>query len=249
MKKFTLFFTLILAVSTVFAQLSWVSFTSENASRPTVNILDSDHSGLTLEVSISGMYTEEATHEDMTFQRISLLDGRTTKEVGRPELPMLHQLIGIPDNQKVSYMIVEMQTMNVGHYNIYPFQTPTTDNPGGHSHEFVIDNEFYSRSANYPQENVVMDNPSIWRDVKVTSLHMTPFTYNPATGELFAVTYAKIEVEFSGFDPELVLNRSKEISPKFYNIYESAIPNFGQMGYTTSLRENPGIKYLVITNT
>ena len=249
MKKFTLLFAFILAISTVFAQLDWVSYSGETASRPTVKMLDTDRSGLTLEVSISGMYLENINQEGMAFQRISLLDDRTTKEVGRPELPMLHHMIGIPDNQEVSFRIVEMETVNVGQHKVYPFQTPTTDNPGGHSHEFVIDNEFYSRSNNYPQQNVTMDQPSIWRDVKVTNLHMTPFTYNPATGELQAVTYAKIEIEFSGYDTELVLNRSMELSPKFYNMYEAAIPNFGQMGYTTSLRDEPGIKYLIITNT
>jgi len=248
MRKFTILLTLLVAFSAVFAQKSWVSFTSEQPEQAAISILQSDRAGLTFEVTVPGMFSEELTENEMTFQRISLIDGMTNKNIGRPELPMLNEIIGLPDNMVISYTISEIETTKLTGYNIYPFQTPTTDNPGGHDHEFVMDEAFYSKVGSYPAENVLVDQPNIWRDVIVSGLHITPFTYNPATQELEVITHMKVEVEFVSSPNAVSVNRSKALTPKFYNLYEKAISNFGDLGYTESLRDEPGIKYLIITN-
>jgi hypothetical protein len=249
MRRFTILLTLVVAFGSVFAQKSWVSFTSEQPEQAAITILQSDRAGLTFEVTVPGMFSEQVIEGEKTFQRISLIEDMTTKAVGRPELPMLHELIGIPDNLAISVNITNIETVKLSGYNVYPFQTPTTDNPGGHDREFVMDKAFYSKVGNYPNENVIVDQPNIWRDVKVSGIHITPFTYNPATQELEVITSMTIEIEFAGSDNSAQLNRSKELTPKFYNMYQTAISNFGDLGYTETLRDTPGVKYLIITNT
>ncbi len=249
MRKFTLLLAPVVLFGTAFAQKSWVTFTSEQPEKAAITILQSDRAGLTLEVTVPGMFSEQIIEGENIFQRITLTEEYTTKDVGLPEIPMLHQLIGVPDNKGISYSITEIETVKLTGYNIFPFQTPTTDNPGGHSHEFVMDEGFYSRAVDYPGENVIVGKSNIWRDVKISGIHVTPFTYNPATQELEVITHMKIEIEFAGSDNGIVLNRSKELTPKFYNMYQTAISNFGDLGYTETLRDTPGIKYLIITNT
>jgi len=250
MKRFTLLLTLLITISAAYSQKSWVSLNgTQQPEQAAMTIQQSDRAGLTIEINVPGMYLQEMTQEDMVFQHISLTDGYTTKAVGRPKLPMLHEVIGIPGNQKVNYTIVEMETTKLSGYNIYPFQTPTTDNPGGHDKAFVMDKAFYQKDGVFPAENVLLDQPQIWRDIKLTNLHVTPFSYNPATQELTAITKMVVRVEFSGMDETMSFNPDMELTPKFYNMYETAIPNFGDLGYTLTYREDPGIKYLIITNT
>lgn len=249
MKKSTFLLALLFTFSVAFSQKSWVSFHgTQQPEQAALTIQQSDQQGMTIEIDIPGMYLQELTNNDLTFQHISLTDGATTKAVGRPELPMLNEVIGIPGNQNVTYKVVSMETTKLGNYFIYPFQTPTTDNPGGHDREFVMDEAFYNKDANYPSENVVMGQPQIWRDVKLTNLHVTPFTYNPARQELTAITHMVIEVEFSGVDSKMQFNPHKEVTPEYYNMYRAAIPNFEDLGYSLTNRAEPGIKYLVITN-
>ena len=247
MKKLLSLVVLVIAVFSVFAQKSWVPFTSQQPEQAAITILNSDRAGLTLEVNVPGMFTEMVTQENMTFQRLTLIEEHTTQQVGLPELPMLHQVIGIPGNQKVSFRVVEMETQKLTGYTVYPFQTPTTDNAGGHNHPFTIDRTFYTKNFDYPANNAFMDQPGIWRDIKVTGLHVTPFTYNPVTKELTVITLMKVEVDFSGTD-DMVFNPRMNLTPKFYNMYQTAIPNFDDLGYTETLREEVGIKYLIITN-
>ncbi len=231
------------------AQKSWVNFTSDSPQLPQVVIEEQNDTKMILDVSISGMFVSTVIEEEQSFQRLELMENLTTKEVGKPELPMLSELIGIPDNKLVKVNILEMETMKLENYSIYPFQTPTTDNPGGHSHEFVMDKKFYNEGNSFPETQVFMSKPGIWRDVKVAGLHMIPFNYNTATKELEVITSIKLEVEFYGVDPSMTLNRSKNVIPKFYNMYKAKISNFESLGYTMNFLSNDDIKYLIITNT
>lgn len=248
MKKFTIVLLLGFISIMAFSQKSWVPFTSQQPLQHEITILSSDRSGLILEVTIPGMFSEVVSNENMTFERITLDENSTTKDVGRPELPTLHELIGIPGNQKMTVTILESETMKFEGYTIYPFQTPTTDNPGGHSHPFVMDKAFYGKNASYPAENVVMSQPGIWRDVKVAGVHITPFIYNPATKELQAITYLRLKIDFSGNDPSMSFSPKMDITPKFYQMYSAAITNFEDLGYKLTYRDTPATKYLVITN-
>jgi len=249
MRNFTLTLAILLTFFTAFSQKGWVPFTSSQPQAPAITVEQSNRSSLVININITGMYSEQLSQEGINFERISLIEDQTTKDVGLPELPMLHQLIGIPDNQVASYTVTGIETIKLTGYNIYPFQTPTTDNAGGDNKPFVMNKEFYAKSFNYPGSNVVMSKSEIWRDVKVAGIHITPFTYNPATKELEVITHMKVSVTFSGYDTRLTLNRSKELSPKFYNMYRAAVVNFDDLGYTETLRETVGIKYLIITNT
>jgi PKD repeat protein len=248
MKKITILFVFVLFSVSAFSKKTWVPFTSEQPAAYSVSILASDRSGLLLEVNIPGMFSETVNREGMTFQRIMLDENRTTKEVGRPELPMIHELIGFPGNERAAITILEMETMKFSGYNIYPFQTPTTDNAGAPVHDFVKDEQFYRKDARFPAENVIAGQPGIWRDVKVAGIHFTPFTYNPVSQELEIITKLQIRIEFKGVDDSMDFMPNKELTPKFYRMYEAAIANFEDLGYTMTLRDTPGIKYLVITN-
>jgi len=250
MKKLLLILS-ILSVLTFMAtaQKNWVSFTSDTPELPQVIIEEQNDTKIILNVSIPGMYVSAYLEEGRAFQRLELIEDRTTKEIGKPELPMISEIIGIPDNKLVSVNILNKETIKLENYQVYPFQTPTTDNPGGHSHEFVIDNKFYNQANTYPENQLYLSEPGIWRDVKIAGLHIIPFEFNTATGDMNIITNIRIEVEFYGTDTELVLNRSKSVAPKFFRMYESGILNFQSMGYTMQNKGNDDIKYLIITNT
>ncbi|MBN1339466.1 MAG: hypothetical protein JXA03_09085 [Bacteroidales bacterium] len=241
-------FSVLLAFS-ISAQKSWTAFISETPGAPAVSITEQTGSRLVLDISIPGMYVSEVNEELLRFQRIELTEGSTTQEVGKPELPVIHQLIGFPGNQLAKVNILNHETVVLTGYHVYPFQTPTTDNPGGAGHDFVIDKAFYADNKVYPGNQVTLDRPGIWRDVRVAGLHIVPFSYNPANGELVATTRITLEIEFYGYDSELTLNRDNFVSPMFYRLYESNILNFASLGMVPEYKGNDDIKYLIITNT
>ncbi|MCB2221351.1 MAG: T9SS type A sorting domain-containing protein [Bacteroidetes bacterium] len=236
-------------ISIGFAQKSWVGFTSDQPQMPTIILEEQNDQHVILNIDLTGMYVSEVTENDQIFQRLELFPDWTTKDVGKPELPMLSELIGIPDNKMVKVKVLEQETTKLDNYHIYPFQTPTTDNPGGFDHSFVMDEDFYGLSRNYPGRQVQVEGTGIWRDVKITNLHIVPFTYNPVEKDLVVTTHLKVEIEFYGNDPDFTFSRNKHVAPKFYRMYEAAIPNFESLDFTMNFLSNSDIKYLVITNT
>lgn len=230
------------------AQRQWVGFTTDSPQKPQLTLGEQNQQHVVIDIDIPGMFVSTVTEGGQTFQRIELIEDRTTKDVGMPELPMISELIGIPGNQIVNVKILEKQTIKLSNYKIYPFQTPTTDNPGGNLHEFVIDQKFYNLGNSYPGNQVFMDKPGIWRDVKVAGVHVIPFEYNTANNELEVITSIKLEIEFAGVDPNFAFNPNKQVSPKFYTMYNSKLLNFGSLGYTKNFLSNDDIKYLIITN-
>ncbi len=250
MKK-NLFFVIVFMMLSlgIMAQKMWVGFTSENPAAPTVLIEEQDQSKIVLNVTVSGMFVTEVSKQGYNFQRLELIENRTTKDIGKPEMPMINEVIGIPGNQLVRVNILEKETMKLQNYLLYPFQTPTTDNPGGQNKEFVMDSKFYSLPNTYPVNQVYTDKPGIWRDVKISGLHVIPFSYNTLSKELEVITHLKLEIEFYGDDPDYVFQPDKQVSPNFYKMYEPVILNFSSLGYSMNPKGNDDIKYLIITNT
>ncbi|MCD4736230.1 MAG: hypothetical protein K8R53_09320, partial [Bacteroidales bacterium] len=250
MRKTMAFFALLTILATVtLAQKKWIPFTDQNPQLPQIEILEQGVNKLVLEITVPGLFITESEEQGEIYQRLELIAFNTTKEVGRPELPMINQLIGIPDNKLISVNILEKKTEKIENILVYPFQTPTTDNPGGGPKEFVIDEEFYKANKPYPERQVYVNNTGVWRDVKVAGLHIVPCKYNPSTNEMEVITSMKVEITFDGFDGRFIMNRSKQVSPAFFRMYESSIVNFQSMGYSMNMKGNDDIKYLIITNT
>lgn len=248
-KTFTFLLCFLIPFAMLMAQKTWVEFTDASPEPPETQIIHQDLNRVILEISVPGMYVSEIEEEGTVYQRIELTEYHTTKDVGRPELPMIHQLIGIPGGKTASVTILEKETTLFEGMNIYPFQTPTTDNPGGGNKEFVIDDEFYKAGKPYPERQTFLDQAGFWRDVKVTGLHITPFKYQTSKKTLEAITRLKVEVVFSESEGTNPGSGIKTVSPLFYKMYESKIANFQSLGYNKGSKGNDDIKYLVITNT
>lgn len=252
MKKRNLFllFIAVLFAHSVYAQGSWMSFKGADPQFPKVEIVEQDMSGLTIDISIEGMYAEEVINDGVAYQRLTFEAWHTLHEVGLPELPIISRIIALPGDKLARVSILETTSVTLDNMLVYPAQTPSKDIANGHYTGFDINSDFYAQNTNFPAVMANMNKPGIWRDVKVAGLQICPFRYTAAKRELEAITSMRIRVDFYGNDTELLLNRSKNIPPYFYKMYNARIINFESMGYRTdNSRSDSDIKYLIITNT
>ncbi len=252
MKKlnhFLVIFVLLIAQG-AFAQNNWISIDGSDPQFPTVQIEDQDMNGLTLKISVPGMYSEEVVHDGITYQRLTFEAWQTLHEVGMPELPIISEIIALPDDKLVKVKVLETKSVILSDMMVYPAQTPSKDILNGQYTGFDINEGFYTQDITFPETMANTNNPGIWRDVKVAGLNICPFRYKVADRQLEVMTYMRIRVDFYGTDTEVVLNRDKHISRYFYNMYDAGILNFVSMGYTIeNTKADNDIKYLIITNT
>ncbi|MBU7046714.1 MAG: VWA domain-containing protein [Theionarchaea archaeon] len=222
----------------------WVPFSSSEPKEPEIEILEHKKSGTILEVNIHGMYEEEIEVHGQKFHFLTIPGCGWTYEIGKPQMPVIRDTIGIPHFAKVRASVLESSYSTYKGYNVYPFQPPETDS--GEENEFVIDTGFYSQSLWYPREILEVGDFAVWRDIHVVGLQINPLIVNPATGELRVYDHITIEVEYIGGTVE-----AKSISPKFARMYKDVVLNYDYLSikeeYLSSTRTS-GLKYLVITD-
>jgi len=101
----------------------------------------------------------------------------STAEEGKPSLPMLSVLLGIPPTSNITVSINNPTYEYIYNTVVYPKQRDLFEDeisPG-----FIIDTLFYSSDALFPEDSVDYSDPSIWRDVRVSTVHIYPFSFEP----------------------------------------------------------------------
>lgn len=250
MKKILLLSLLLLSFAFSNAQQGWISFDGQGPSEPIVRIENGqDGQSLILDIRLAGIRVQDVEQDGKQYQRFGLVNNQTTKEVGLPELPLLHRLLGLPGNTLASFEILETTVNTIDQVVVFPFQPPTKDGRAEKPLPFSMNSDFYASSELFPSTRVVVDKPEIWRDVRVSGIHISPCVYAPAEKRLYVASQLKIRVSFKNDPGTQALNRSKNLSPSFYNMYQKSLVNFEMMGFNKVLSSaDTTIKYLIITN-
>ncbi len=180
---------------------------------------------------------------DGDYQALRFPDYYTTLEVGKPQLPVISELVAIPpEAAKVTVTVVDYAETRLLGYKVYPFQTPTTD--GQESGEFEIDRDFYSHDQFYPHVIAELGEPGIWRHIRVVNFKIYPIQHSPVTGELKVLDRIKVKLEYHGLGYQNV-PRLKDwpVSTQWDRLYRSMVLNCDFLGLTVE-EDSPGERAL-----
>ncbi|AQQ72339.1 Gingipain R1 precursor [Limihaloglobus sulfuriphilus] len=213
----TLFF---LSVPTYAAQKEQM-FT-ETSAQADVKVLQADAKKIIVDVKIDRLQKQTKEAANKSFEAFSLAGRLTTSQVGKPQLPVIRELIAVPDNAKFEVSILESSSVIIEDIDVYPFQPPLKD--GQKQGEFVIDKDFALQDDFYPYDIVSIDDPAIWRDITVVGVTLNPACYNPVTRQLKVYKHLKVKIEILGGD-----KNKKRISQKNAKMYKGAVKNFDSL--------------------
>ncbi len=200
-------------------------------------ILNSAQNGNTKIQFAPGDIQTESIGEYTRF--VSPNSGKTTKQ-GMPELPLFSTFVQIDPIKEylVSYSVIQSHTLE--NVKIYPFQNDRE----GKSPSIInhVNLEYYESGHSYPEENLIVSDRLVMRELQLFNISVVPFEYNPAGNEMVVYDEIEITVEETGdresdeFTPQL---RSRT----FEKLYETMIVN-----YTPSSRnedyQDPAILYI-----
>ena len=243
-------FLLLLLLVTVPAFTAWVAVNSQTeGTAPEWRVLSCTPSSTVIEFTMNGYWSEDVREDGLQFTRLVIPgDLGTTQRVGWPELPTESKMMGLPPTGSVSARVVEVDYVTYPAQMIYPFQIPLMDDQDQVG--FVRDEDAYRSSSLYPATWVEIEDPTIWRDVRISRMTLHPFRINSAEGELQVVRHLVVEVETGGpggINP--MAQGPHPVRPHFYKMYDAAVVNFRELGYSTlQTDEDPGTQFLVITN-
>jgi len=89
---------------------------------PTVTILSNDNTGTVLDVTVHGVSKEPRVVGDSTYYEVSIPgDFAANLDVGKPEVPKLSHLLGIPDSAQVSVSLQPLDNAFFDSILCYPY--------------------------------------------------------------------------------------------------------------------------------
>ena len=237
MKRLTMVAMLFLLASLGFG--AWLGSGTPQA--PVMNIVSNSNAGTVMDVEVPGVAVGQLDADGVTYDVVSLPgDVLAALDVGKPQVPKLSYLLGIPDNAHVSVSVAVLESRTFDNINCYPYQTPITDNE---TKPFVIDRSFYAQNKNYPDLDASVMNTGIWRELSVGNIQVYPVHYNPATRQLTVYTRMRVNVSYTGG-----VYAPKTIPAWLAGIYARNVNNFWNLGLDISKDDSPGVKYLVISH-
>jgi len=240
-------------------RLGWVPFdrVSIPTSRPTENMKEETTTGIMINLEIPGMFVKEQKIEGITYHVLSIPGKNNKLDIGKPALPLIGQLIGVPFGVTFTTEIIESSTISLDHYNVIPARMPEPEQEYDWR-KFIIDKNTYRTDAVYPKKvaEIDVEDIGVIRGHRLLFLKVNPIRYNPATRETTA--YRRIEVRVKFNRTAQIRGISKRIqSQAFEQLLKSSVLNYKNplRFYSKSVMEEtqhseklPGCDYLIITH-
>ncbi len=207
---------------------------AENMGVSPLDKLESSRSATAFEFNLAGVETESKDVSGTVYKKVipiadvPELFGETAKE-GLPDLPVMAQLVAIPDQAGVRVEIVSSSYEVIENFEALPCQ-PAMAEGSREEAPFIKDEAFYAKNEFFPQEIVSLGEPIICRDLRMMQVVVNPVQYNPATKELRVYTDIDFRLSYEGIDTRnMKARRDNKISEAFLPLYKALTPNADEM--------------------
>jgi hypothetical protein len=181
--------------------------------------------------SLNNLRVAEINTKAGRFSQILVDDYGFSMEEGKPQLPVLKQLIEIPWGCEVEVVYNEQKIRVIGFsdlkisYPVFPAQpsvSKQTENPD--DLDFIFDSLTYSTNRFFAFEPVNVIDLGILRGVRLARLEISPFRYNPVTSEMEILFDLDAEIHFKNADLSFTENeKTRVFSPWFENNFNQLI--------------------------
>ncbi len=161
------------------------------------NLISQDASSVELIFSVPVMELSEIEIDGEMMHNVNIPGVILPNNAGAPDLPGTGRYIALPQGAQAVLEIIDFRTEVIPNMNIAPaFEIPieTDDSPLKYEKDLSI----YNVNANYPAEPVMMSELTQMRGVDVVIVGITPFQYNPMTGDLTVYKDVHVRVSFIG---------------------------------------------------
>jgi hypothetical protein len=217
----------------------WVPIDAVAETPPTTQIVMNNDGMTVVDVVVHGFYRDTSEIGDTIYDNVTIPgDATADLDIGRPQIPKVSHLIGIPDNSPVGLSVQVLETRQFGNYLLYPFQGPQLEDS---EYAFVLDTAFYQTSTPYPFSDGSVVSAGAWRTLSVANIRTYPVKYVPATRQLLVSNHYQVMINHAGGSYV-----HKVIQPWIGALYAHYVDNFAQLNIEVNETDNPGVEYLVV---
>lgn len=159
-----------------------------------IDILESNEDNYVIKVKINAINSEHIEKNNTVFCRLSLDDSQTLLDIGKPALPIITQMIGLPIGKTFSCVVTDENWIDYEVEKIYPAQKPFFNATKDTS--FVYDEDVYKRYI-FERELISESEVLTWKGIENVLLKICPFKYFPTENKLSILSEFTLTVSFS----------------------------------------------------
>ena len=214
-----------------------------------ITMVSSDRSGFQLNCSLKEFQFEEVIVDGASMNAIHTSAVFLPNESGAPDLPVMSRYIVIPNGARASAKIISSRTELYRDIDAAPAPSiPLDTDPS--PLQYQKNQEIYSKDAFYPENPVMLSEPTKIRGVDAVMIGITPFQYNPVTRELIVYRDLKVEIVLEGGNGKVGDDRLR--SRWWDPVVRGAVLNPDAIPEITwqsnhSANRTPDYEYLIIT--
>lgn len=173
---------------------------SWNLSAQSVKITQNDLTGISLNIHLGEIESNDFITSGETFSRIHLDGFLASNQVGNPELPVMVKMIEIPlcEDVEITATAGRVKTypgssLGIQH-RLYPAQRSISKSEEG-PFPIQINETTYQTDEFYGVELASIEKTGIMRSYNLATIYISPIKYNPVTNEF--IVYDDIDVDIT----------------------------------------------------
>jgi len=247
-----LFFIIILvctSINIIYAQTIRTGISEKTS----LEVKENNETGFTFKNSISEIELVSVLTDKGLFTKIEMPGYTAGNDIGKPQFPVLRNLIEVPYGSNV---VVNIRNAQVKTYNlnslgytakIIPQQAPVSK-ADTEKRPLEINQQEYAKNQFLSLPLCSVDDLGIMRGIRIARLNISPVQYNPVTNTLKIYTNIEAEIRFENADLNLTrAEKAKKYSP-YFNSFESKLLNYsGKSVFKDSISKYP-VKYVIVSD-
>jgi hypothetical protein len=175
---------------------------------PSVKLLEESTDHLLMEWRLTGVDIQAISTEEGEFYRleVGVQPTPSASAPGTPELPLLTGVIALPTGAVGKVQVVSAEWASVGNYRLYPRQLPRRDDDSLPL-PFQYLPESYTLQKTIPEIMARVSAPQGWGGLPIAGVSVTPFRYQPSTGQLEIAHRIVVRVDFVRDGNDRIIHR------------------------------------------
>ena len=211
-------------------------------------------SSIVINYSLPELSIDNITNDNGIFFRLSAPGHTSTREPGKPELPVFSRLISIPGEAKYSIKITDVKSTRISpsvnkiQGRLYPSQHGEIKQESAQKPGFVIDRKLYSAKGLLKGDTVSIEKVGKLRGIDLSTLVISPVKYDPVSNSLEVITEMKIEITWTGGIPSYSKSSPAQESALFANTLDKGVLNYYPGEIITGYSDQP-VEMIIVTDT
>lgn len=221
---------------------------------PAIELLVHKDDSLTFRVTVGELIALDVDTKGGLFTRLVLPGFHSSRDTGKPALPMINRLIEIPLGADVAVEVRGFETTHIQLSEVgvvrrlMPAQPSVFKDQNPEELVFHFDEAAYGQDTDYDLGLARVVDIGWMRGVRLGRLEVAPVSYNPASGALTVRENIEISVTFTGSDRKADANlKAATYSPFFESVYRMVAGYKGTHEDHPDLLNGP-VTYVIVSD-